>query len=276
MRIANTVNDSIVDGHGLRFTVFTQGCPHHCPGCHNPGTMTPPAAGRPPWRNWVEQMKRTPSSRASPSRGESPLPRRRACADLARAAHGLGLNVWTYSGYLFEHLRDAGDPAWTALLSETDVLVDGPFLQKEKSYELHFRGSRNQRPHRCARQPGPGQGGPVGGGGPAGQVHRPGVLKEEDHDHCRNERLFRPPGTGGSRGRWGEYAILVPLASGRGNSACSSRPGAETLVGHQPGEVCFPGGRREAGERPVDTALRETWEEIGIPAEDIDILAPWT
>lgn len=38
MRIANTVNDSIVDGHGLRFTVFTQGCPHHCPGCHNPGT----------------------------------------------------------------------------------------------------------------------------------------------------------------------------------------------------------------------------------------------
>ena len=64
---------------------------------------------------------------------------------LARAAHGLGLNVWTYTGYLFEHLRDAGDPAWTALLAETDVLVDGPFLQKEKSYELHFRGSRNQR-----------------------------------------------------------------------------------------------------------------------------------
>ena len=41
MRIANTVDDSIVDGHGLRFTVFTQGCPHHCPGCHNPGTHDP-------------------------------------------------------------------------------------------------------------------------------------------------------------------------------------------------------------------------------------------
>ena len=48
-------------------------------------------------------------------------------------------------GVNFVDLRDAGDPAWTALLSETDVLVDGPFLQKEKSYELHFRGSRNQR-----------------------------------------------------------------------------------------------------------------------------------
>lgn len=53
--------------------------------------------------------------------------------------------MWTYSGYLFEHLRDKGDPAWTALLEETDVLVDGPFVQAEKSYELHFRGSRNQR-----------------------------------------------------------------------------------------------------------------------------------
>ena len=45
MRIANTVNDSIVDGHGLRFTIFTQGCPHHCPGCHNPDTHDP-AGGR--------------------------------------------------------------------------------------------------------------------------------------------------------------------------------------------------------------------------------------
>ena len=77
--------------------------------------------------------------------GGEPFVQAAACADLARAAHGLGLNVWTYTGYLFEHLRDAGDPAWTALLAETDVLVDGPFLKKEKSYELHFRGSRNQR-----------------------------------------------------------------------------------------------------------------------------------
>ena len=72
------------------------------------------------------------------------MPRRRTAA-LAKAAHGLGLTVWTYTGYLFEHLRDAGRADWTALLQETDVLVDGPFLQDQKSYELHFRGSRNQR-----------------------------------------------------------------------------------------------------------------------------------
>ena len=90
-------------------------------------------------------MKKNPLIEGITLSGGEPFVQAAACADLARAAHGLGLNVWTYTGYLFEHLRDAGDPAWTALLAETDVLVDGPFLQKEKSYELHFRGSRNQR-----------------------------------------------------------------------------------------------------------------------------------
>lgn len=145
MRIANTVNDSIVDGHGLRFTVFTQGCPHHCPGCHNPGTHDAAGGREATLEELVEQMKKNPLIEGITLSGGEPFVQAAACADLARAAHGLGLNVWTYTGYLFEHLRDAGDPAWTALLAETDVLVDGPFLQKEKSYELHFRGSRNQR-----------------------------------------------------------------------------------------------------------------------------------
>ena len=77
--------------------------------------------------------------------GGEPFAQAAACAALAREAHRKGLTVWTYSGYLFEHLRDSGDPDWTALLAETDVLVDGPFVQAEKSYDLHFRGSRNQR-----------------------------------------------------------------------------------------------------------------------------------
>ena len=69
----------------------------------------------------------------------------------------------------------------------------------------------------------------------------------------------------GIQGAVGEYAILVPLAQWEGKLCLLFETRAETLVGHQPGEVCFPGGRRERGERPVETALRETWEEIGIP-----------
>ena len=144
--------------------------------------------------------------------------------------------MWTYTGYLFEHLRDAGDPAWTALLAETDVLVDGPFLQKEKSYELHFRGSRNQRLIDVPASLAQGKVVLWEEEDLAGQVHRPGVLKEEDHDHCRNERLFLPLGTG-DPGGGGEYAILVPWSSGRGSSACSLRPGRRPWWATSPGEV---------------------------------------
>lgn len=72
----------------------------------------------------------------------------------------------------------------------------------------------------------------------------------------------------------GEYAILVPLVQWEGQRCLLFETRADTLVGHQPGEVCFPGGRREHGETPRETALRETWEEIGIPPEEIRVLAP--
>ena len=145
MRIASTMSDSIVDGPGLRFTVFTQGCPHNCPGCHNPETHDPAGGREVTVEELAEKMGKNPLTDGLTLSGGDPFLQAEECAKLAALAHGQGKNVWTYTGYLFEHLRDAGDPAWTALLSETDVLVDGPFLQKEKSYELHFRGSRNQR-----------------------------------------------------------------------------------------------------------------------------------
>ena len=76
------------------------------------------------------------------------------------------------------------------------------------------------------------------------------------------------------QGAVGEYAILVPLVERDGRLFLLFETRASTLVGHQPNEVCFPGGRREPGEPRVETALRETWEELGIPREEIEILAP--
>ena len=145
MRIANTVNDSIVDGHGLRFAVFTQGCPHRCPGCHNPDTHDPAGGVELPLEELQAQMEGNPLIEGLTLSGGEPFFQAADCARLAAHAHGLGLNVWTYTGYTYEALRAKGDPEWEALLRQTDVLVDGPFLEKEKSYELHFRGSRNQR-----------------------------------------------------------------------------------------------------------------------------------
>lgn len=145
MRIANTVNDSIVDGPGLRFTVFTQGCPHHCPGCHNPDTHDPQGGTEIPVEDLVDRMGRNPLIQGLTLSGGEPFAQAADCVRLARAAHAVGWTVWTYTGYLFETILAKDDPAWRALLEETDVLVDGPFLEKEKSYELRFRGSRNQR-----------------------------------------------------------------------------------------------------------------------------------
>ncbi|MDQ9788659.1 NUDIX domain-containing protein, partial [Acinetobacter baumannii] len=59
----------------------------------------------------------------------------------------------------------------------------------------------------------------------------------------------------GVQGAAGEYAVLVPLVRREGQLCLLFETRAETLVGHQPGEVCFPGGRREPGETPAQTAL---------------------
>ena len=145
MRIANTVNDSIVDGKGLRYAVFTQGCPHRCPGCHNPETHDPRGGREETIENLIAGLDRNPLAAGLTLSGGEPFAQAAACAELARLAHKRGKNVWTYTGYTYEQLIKKNDPDWNALLAETDVLVDGPFLEDQQSYELHFRGSRNQR-----------------------------------------------------------------------------------------------------------------------------------
>ena len=145
MRIANTVSDSIVDGPGLRFTVFTQGCPHHCPGCHNPETHDPAGGREVSVAELEEEMGKNPLIDGLTLSGGDPFCQAAECADLARLAHEKGLNVWTYTGYTYERLLEGDLPGALELLEQTDVLVDGPFLLAEKSYEALFRGSTNQR-----------------------------------------------------------------------------------------------------------------------------------
>jgi len=145
MRIANTVNDSIVDGPGLRFTVFTQGCPHACPGCHNPETHDPAGGEEISVEALAQQLKQNPLIAGLTLSGGEPFLQAKECARLAREARALGHNVWTYTGFLYERMLAANQPDWNALLAETDVLVDGPYVEGEHSYNLRFRGSRNQR-----------------------------------------------------------------------------------------------------------------------------------
>ena len=145
MRIANTVSDSIVDGPGLRFTVFTQGCPHRCPGCHNPETHDPAGGREVTVDELAEPMLTNPLTDGLTLSGGEPFCQPEECAALARVAHEKGLNVWVYTGYTYERLLSGEVPGAPALLEQADVLVDGPFLLERKSYAALFRGSGNQR-----------------------------------------------------------------------------------------------------------------------------------
>ena len=145
MRIYGLVQDSIVDGPGFRFSCFVQGCPHRCPGCHNPDSHDPGGGREMAVEEVAAQLLGNPMTDGLTLSGGEPFAQAEDCLALARAAHAHGLNVWSYSGWTFEHLRDRGSEAQRALLAELDVLVDGPFLLEERTLALPWRGSRNQR-----------------------------------------------------------------------------------------------------------------------------------
>ena len=143
--LSGVTGDSIVDGPGLRLTVFTQGCPHHCPGCHNPQTHDPEGGSWADTEDILAAAAENPLLDGITLSGGDPFLQPVPCLALAEGAHKIGLNVWTYTGYTWEALWEENAPEKIALLKETDVLVDGPFLLAERSLELRFCGSRNQR-----------------------------------------------------------------------------------------------------------------------------------
>ena len=143
--LSGVTGDSIVDGPGLRLTIFTQGCLHHCPGCHNPQTHDPEGGSWADTEDILAAAAENPLLDGITLSGGDPFLQPVPCLALAEGAHKIGLNVWTYTGYTWEALWEENAPEKIALLKETDVLVDGPFLLAERSLELRFCGSRNPR-----------------------------------------------------------------------------------------------------------------------------------
>ena len=143
IRIYGIQDESIVDGPGFRLAIFTQGCPHDCPGCHNPDSHAMDGGKMYDTSDIVAMMDDNPLLDGITLTGGEPFMQCDACLALSRAAHDRGLNVWCFTGFLYEQLLKRPDAQ--RLLNDIDVLVDGPFILKERSLELHFRGSRNQR-----------------------------------------------------------------------------------------------------------------------------------
>lgn len=143
LRIAGAIQESIVDGPGIRYVVFTQGCPFHCEGCHNPQSWDMDGGLEVSLGVLFRELKGDPLITGVTFSGGEPFMQPEALAVFARVLKSQGYSIWSYSGFTFEKLLR--DDRRRELLSYLDCLVDGQFVLAEKSLELDFRGSRNQR-----------------------------------------------------------------------------------------------------------------------------------
>ena len=148
LRLAGVIRESIVDGPGIRFTVFVQGCPHRCPGCHNPQSHDFEGGRDCSIEKLMQEIQRDPLLQGVTFSGGEPFCQAQALADLGpRIKHECNFDLIVYTGYTYEQLCQGltEHPEWKELLDITDYLVDGPFVLDQRDLELHFRGSRNQR-----------------------------------------------------------------------------------------------------------------------------------
>ena len=146
LRIAGTVNDSITDGPGLRYTVFVQGCPHNCKGCHNPQTHDFAGGKEVYIKQLLDEGLQNPLLCGVTFSGGEPMCQARALAELARLFRENGVDdIACYTGYLVEDLLAGKVDGADELMKELDVLVDGPFVQAQSNSDANFKGSSNQR-----------------------------------------------------------------------------------------------------------------------------------
>lgn len=138
-------HDNIVNGDGLRAVVWTQGCPNHCPGCQNPETWEYCAGMVVPIDAILQQLSKFKGQAGLTFCGGEPMVQAKACkliADFVRKE--LGWNVWSFSGFTYEVIKEYGKEPWEFVKS-LDALIDGPFILKQRDLSLKYRGSRNQR-----------------------------------------------------------------------------------------------------------------------------------
>lgn len=147
LRLAGIIEESIVDGPGLRMTVFVQGCHQDCPGCQNPETH---AMNGGTWKSAEDVLnlfKADPLLCGITFSGGEPFLQPAPLLWLAKHVHALGKNVISFSGYTLGQLLLMGTQkrAILELIDELDALVDGPYIQSLRSIDLLYRGSSNQR-----------------------------------------------------------------------------------------------------------------------------------
>lgn len=141
LRIVDIIEGTSVDGAGLRTAIYTAGCAHACPGCHNPTTWPFDCGREVTSAEILEAVERNGFNVTLT--GGDPLYQADALVPLATELKKRGYNIWCYTGFTFEQLLTRPDAM--RLLPFIDILVDGPFVESLRDPDLRFRGSSNQR-----------------------------------------------------------------------------------------------------------------------------------
>lgn len=149
MKMAGFYDESISNGLGWRAVLFVSGCPHHCPGCHNEVAQDYNYGEEFKENEILERIKNNSILNGITISGGEPL-----CKENISEVNSFiekvkkekpNFNVWCYTGYTLEQLKNRNDDVTNQTLNNIDVLVDGKFIQERKNPEIKFRGSDNQR-----------------------------------------------------------------------------------------------------------------------------------
>ena len=148
MQILKIIPDTVVDGPGLRTSIYFAGCKVHCKGCHNPESWNF-TGGKEMYPIEVYNKIKEYKNRRVTLTGGNPLDQENLfqvqvlCELLKRD----GYNIWLYSGYTWEHILSESQKSIEVrvILNNIDALVDGPFIMDKKDRSLLYRGSSNQR-----------------------------------------------------------------------------------------------------------------------------------
>ena len=151
MRYAGIIKNDMSAAPGISVSFYTQGCPHRCPGCHNPTTWSFDGGKEFTYDTLVEVVEALAANGVSRSlaiMGGEPLCDENAfltnllITEVKRKLPETKVYIW--SGYYYEELVKSTNPRINQILNQCDVLIDGPYIASERDITLPMRGSSNQ------------------------------------------------------------------------------------------------------------------------------------
>lgn len=147
VRLAGIEFESMVNGPGIRRVFFSQGCKHNCKGCFNPSTHSFDGGQLFDIKQLVEEAVMCPVLKGVTFSGGDPFEQAEEFAYMAKLLKRFDKNIWCYTGYTFEYIRNHmyEKAGWLGLLTNIDVLIDSKFEEDLKDESLKHRGSSNQR-----------------------------------------------------------------------------------------------------------------------------------